>query len=273
MVRFRRPIALPMVAGYCAGTSNFRNSPGGRVDEYEQRILAALAEDPEGLRRRLSESDREQLDFLLGLYATGGDERQVLGVSRAVAAHLLRALPLLAEEEGQRRLTASALLDNPPHLLLAERYSLAGAPARREPEQGGTGTGPAVGAPDRVPGSALDPAELFREIAERLLAEPSLTAARLRDAFGVDPDDPDLIRLRAEGAEPVLPAFQFDGEGAVLPLVLEINRRLGAGRDPWGVADWWLAPNLWLRGIPAQLLGRGVDAQLRAAAAAVSWED
>lgn len=237
------------------------------MDEYEQGILAALAKDPEGLRRQLSEGDREQLDFLLGLYAQGGDERQVMGVSRAVAAHLLRALPDGAAAHSARRWsTASTPLDDSPHLLLAQRYSLSGAPVRLDLEPEGTGA-------EQGAARTSDPAQLFREIAERLLAEPSLTASRLRDAFGVEVDDPDLIRLRAQGAEPVLPAFQFDGEGVALPLVLQINRQLGAGRDPWGVADWWLAPNLWLRAVPAQLLGRGVDAQLLAAAGAVRWED
>jgi hypothetical protein len=236
------------------------------VDETEQRILAALEEDPEGIRRQLSEADREQLDFLLGLFAARGDERRVTGVSRAVAAHLLRALPGLGEEVGRRRFTASALLDDPPHLRLADRYSLIGTAAEQGWEPVLT---PGAAGPAGSPG----PAELFQAIAERLLAEPSLTAGQLRDSLGRDPDHPDLIRLRPDGGEAVLPAFQFDGQGDALPVVLEINRKLGAGRDPWGVADWWLAPNLWLRSIPAQLLRRGVDAQLLAAAGAVREED
>jgi hypothetical protein len=231
------------------------------VDESEQRALVALKEDPDGLRLRLPEADREQLDFLLGLFATGGDERRITGVARAVAAHLLRVLPSLGDDTGGRRLRGSAaLLDDPPELQLAARYSLFSTPETASRARAGSA------------GSST-PAEVFQAIAERLLAEPSVTASRLCDVFGPDADHPDLIRLRAAGREPVLPAFQFDSHGVARPLVLEINRRLGVHRDPWGVADWWLAPNMWLSAVPAQLLERGASAQLIAAAGAVREED
>lgn len=55
--------------------------------------------------------------------------------------------------------------------------------------------------------------------------------------------------------------------------MLAINAMLGAAADPWGVADWWLGPNLWLDAVPATLLGAGLDEQLLAAASVVGEDD
>ena len=52
-------------------------------------------------------------------------------------------------------------------------------------------------------------------------------------------------------------------------MVLAVNRLLDADEDPWGVADWWLGGNARLGAVPAQLLGRGHDDLLAAAARAV----
>jgi hypothetical protein len=108
---------------------------------------------------------------------------------------------------------------------------------------------------------------------DRIMEEPVLTAEELRDVFGVEPEEPELIRLRPREGVEVLPAFQFDGEGRPRPLVLTVNGLLGAAGDPWGVADWWLGPNLWLDAVPATLLGAGLDDQLLAAARAVGEDD
>jgi len=44
------------------------------------------------------------------------------------------------------------------------------------------------------------------------------------------------------------PAFQIDAaRGRVRPVVAELNQRLGARDDPWGVASWWLNPHARLR--------------------------
>lgn len=85
---------------------------------------------------------------------------------------------------------------------------------------------------------------------------------------GVDPDLPGLIRLHRPDGQVSLPAFQFTREGEPKPLVLRINQLLGADTDPWGVADWWLCPNIWLAGTPADLLGTLDDHVLVAAAVA-----
>ena len=78
----------------------------------------------------------------------------------------------------------------------------------------------------------------------------------------------DLIRLSPRDGADRTPAFQFDDTGSPLPVVVEINRLLDAHGDPWGVADWWLGANAWLRDAPAVLLGRIDDDELLLAARA-----
>jgi hypothetical protein len=100
-----------------------------------------------------------------------------------------------------------------------------------------------------------------------LVAAPALSPEEVRSP-GLESDDPYLIRLPRPGGWVQLPAFQFGSDGAPLPLVLRINRLLGADEDPWGVADWWLGRNAWLDDVPAGLLGIIEDDRLLAAAQA-----
>ncbi|MDP2183803.1 MAG: hypothetical protein Q8K99_14730 [Actinomycetota bacterium] len=53
----------------------------------------------------------------------------------------------------------------------------------------------------------------------------------------------------------MFPAFQIDADRRrVLPVVAEVNRLLGAAKDPWGVASWWFSDNARLGGArPADL--------------------
>lgn len=61
------------------------------------------------------------------------------------------------------------------------------------------------------------------------------TASRLAAAGAV-------VALPAAGHK-LFPAFQFDTERReVRPIVVEINRVIGAKDDPWGAASWWLNP-------------------------------
>ncbi|MER7015938.1 hypothetical protein ABT324_31265 [Saccharopolyspora sp. NPDC000359] len=98
---------------------------------------------------------------------------------------------------------------------------------------------------------------------DRLRAAESLDAQQL-SAAGVDPADPDLIRLPGEHDQ--WPAFQFDADGAPRELVRTVNQHLQADADPWGAADWWLGHNERLGGTPAELIGRVDDAALVEAA-------
>lgn len=100
-----------------------------------------------------------------------------------------------------------------------------------------------------------------------LLAAPALAPDAVRQ--GTAHDDYVIVLSDENDAEHI-PAFQFDPEsGAPYPVVIEINRLLSADVDPWGAADWWLGPNLWLRMEPARLLGTGADDTLLSAAEAV----
>jgi hypothetical protein len=83
-------------------------------------------------------------------------------------------------------------------------------------------------------------------VRERVLAEPALTETEARRR-GVGPGATDLIRVPRDGGF-LLPRFQFAPAAGPLPAVLAVNSVLGADRDPWGVADWWLSPDAWLAG-------------------------
>lgn len=69
------------------------------------------------------------------------------------------------------------------------------------------------------------------------------------------------------------PAFQVDaGRARVRPIVVELNVRLDAKGDPWGVASWWLLPHARLADArsPAELAMTGQeDETLRALAQAL----
>jgi hypothetical protein len=112
-----------------------------------------------------------------------------------------------------------------------------------------------TGLRDRLTGSAPD-ADL-----DRLRAADSVDAQQI-EAAGGDPADPDLIRLPSDTGPARWPAFQFDAAGAPRELVRTVNRYLRAAEDPWGAADWWLGPNDWLGGVPAELIGQVDDRAL-----------
>ncbi|MGI8310516.1 hypothetical protein [Saccharopolyspora hattusasensis] len=93
---------------------------------------------------------------------------------------------------------------------------------------------------------------------DRLRAADSLDEQQV-EAAGADPADLDLIRLPSEDGPSRWPAFQFDAAGVPRELVRTVNRYLHAAEDPWGAADWWLGPNDWLGGVPAELIGHVAD--------------
>ncbi|GAB3408124.1 hypothetical protein [Flindersiella endophytica] len=119
----------------------------------------------------------------------------------------------------------------------------------------------------RLIAEADDPNELLREVEQRLLAEPALSAEDVRSAE-VDPDQPNLIRLTRPDGTVVLPRFQFDLMVQPHPIVLAVNETLKADGDPWGVASWWLGRHSWLDAKPADLLDQDQDAKLLTAARA-----
>jgi hypothetical protein len=100
-----------------------------------------------------------------------------------------------------------------------------------------------------------------------ILDAPARSSAYLSSRGG-DPDLPGLIRIQRPDGRVSLPAFQFTRGGEPKPVVLRVNQVLGADDDPWGAADWWLCPNVWLSGTPAHLLDELADHLLVAAAVA-----
>jgi hypothetical protein len=117
-------------------------------------------------------------------------------------------------------------------------------------------------------GRSSDLDEFDREVRGRLLDLPALSADEVRRR-DVDPDDPGLIRLSHPDRGIQVPTFQFDETGSPWPVVRQVNERLDAAADPWGVTCWWVDPHAGLDATPADLLGRGRDALLLRAAAAL----
>lgn len=103
--------------------------------------------------------------------------------------------------------------------------------------------------------------EIMRGATEWLLAENAFSEAEMLER-SQNPADRDLIRLDREDGGYQWPAFQFDDTGQLLDLVRQVNRILDVRDDPWGVADWWLGSNIWLRGVPAELIGQIDDQDL-----------
>jgi len=125
-------------------------------------------------------------------------------------------------------------------------------------------------APDRLPLPRPQP-EPVRTAEEAALDVPSYSDSDIRRR-GIDPGQ-SLIRLADELGRVQYPAFQFDQTGRPIEVVVRINSLLGAYDDPWGVVDWWLAPNIWLGAAPVDLLGEPDEETLVAAANAVSRRD
>jgi len=123
-----------------------------------------------------------------------------------------------------------------------------------------------------VTGRARKDPDSDRHFEAWLLSAPHLTEHEV-SVCGVDPARSDLIRLPGPDQQQILPAFQFDDENLPRPIVTAINTLLNVDDDPWGVADWWLGKNAWLRGIPADLLGLIPDESLMRAAQAEVQEE
>ncbi|MDT3396578.1 hypothetical protein RKE29_07970, partial [Streptomyces sp. B1866] len=109
-------------------------------------------------------------------------------------------------------------------------------------------------------------------VRQRLLAAPALTRAQVPDGPGF-PAVRGLIALSDDGGGLRYPAFQFEAGGMPWPAVVAVNGLLRADADPWGAADWWLSDHAWWGGPPAGLLGHARDAELYAAARALTGQD
>lgn len=120
---------------------------------------------------------------------------------------------------------------------------------------------------------AWEPVYVADEHDQWLLDEPSvpMDAIRWDDSWARD-----IVVLRTADGKLQVPTFQFDGPqgspGSPRGIVLDVNRKLSADADPWGVADWWLGSNVWLPAPPARLLGTKDESRITTALRAVLAE-
>jgi hypothetical protein len=120
---------------------------------------------------------------------------------------------------------------------------------------------------------AFTPAELGDDVA-RQPGLIRLPANRESDPAGNNDGNPDGAKdgeQNDDGSGVRLPAFQFDPQRRPRATVLQINTRLRADIDPWGVMCWWVYPHARLAAVPTDLLD--VDEPLLTRAAAALLED
>jgi hypothetical protein len=219
-----------------------------------RHALTVLAEQWDDIRERLSPGEFDEVQALVDEFTREGDRVMSEELAEEIADLLRTRLPR----------------DHPfAAALRAREERLAPSPARRAAELAAwfSLAGPLRVRLGRPPEPTAE--EVERAAEAWLLEAPALDADQLR-AHGLDPADPDLIRLdRADGTGR-WPAFQFAADGSPLRIVLEINRILDAYDDPFGAADWWLGDNGRLGDAPVRLIGNLPDEELIAAARAVT---
>ena len=221
-----------------------------------RHALTVLAEQWEDVRDRLPPAEFDSVSELVDEFTREGDrvisEEIAEEIADLLRARLPRDHPVLAA-------------------LRAREERLAPDPARRAAELAAWFR---LAEPLRARlGDVVSPTaeEVERGATRWLLDAPALGADDLR-ANGLDPGDPDLIRLDDADGTGRWPSFQFAPDGAPLRIVQTINRILEAYDDPFGAADWWLGTNARLGDAPARLVGTLPDDELIAAARAGTGE-
>lgn len=217
-------------------------NPGNAGNPYTR--LAAAAAEWDELYPLLAPDALQQLARLLSaLRVEGGEaaERAALLAARLLGEQLPDRFP------GESRLTESRLTES-LEAPVAGHLGFSADDLAVLVLDGHRMVGPVLG-----------------EVRVRLLAAPSVGDAEVLEG-GCDPYAPGLIRLHGAGGLVRLPAFQFTPDGGPRAVVREVNELLDADHDPWGAADWWLSPNVWLDDIPERLLGTPQEQRLLAAA-------
>lgn len=219
-----------------------------------RHALVVLAEQWGDIRNRLSPAEFDEVHALVDEFTREGDRVASEELAEEIADLLRDRLP--ADHPFLAALRARE-----------ERLAPDPGPARRAAELDAW-LRLAEPLRVRISGRVVPTArEVEREAEAWLLDAPALEAEELR-TYGLDPADPDLIRLDRPNGEGRWPAFQFGPDGSPLRIVREINRILDAADDPFGAADWWLGDNGMLGGVPADLIGQRPDEELIAAARA-----
>jgi hypothetical protein len=228
--------------------------------------LQALLEQWADVSTRLDDESRAELDRLLGDLA-GPEQSQAIA---AFADFLVENLP--RDHVVRLALIGGSMYARNPVDRATVVFNLRELSAADLPAEPG-GSPPARADLLNQGGSSPPGWAALREVTDRLLRKPAYNALQLRE-LGVDPADPELIRLRRADGAFQWPMFQFR-PGAAAPeadVVRRINGLLGAHEDPIGVADWWFGGNAWLGGSPYRLLGQVPDDLLIQAALAVAAE-
>lgn len=233
---------------------------GGARAGFELLVRALVAD----LDTVLEALEPEQREELLSLLAGAGD-RPATDVLLDLQELLLYA-DLPADHPVGRALTTARFVRTStggPELTPEQSLELLRGAALPKPPPQEPRPGPGAEASSPRP-AATEPAQpsddpqslpefgSYESVIRRLTELPALTPDEVR-RVGTDPDLPELIRL-GHGATTRLPRFQFDGSGAVRPVVVEVNRILDAEHDPWAVAGWWTDLHAWLKRAPVELL-------------------
>jgi len=221
-----------------------------------RHALTVLAEQWDDIRDRLPSAEFDTVSELVDEFTREGDRVISEEIAEEIADLLRARLPkdhpfLAALRGGEERLAPD--------------------PARRAAE---LTTWLRLTEPlrARLDGGLAPTAEEVERAATRwLLDAPALSADELL-ARGLDPEDPDLIRLAGAEGTGRWPSFQFAPDGSASRVVRTINRILEAAADPAGAADWWLGENARLGDAPARLIGTLADDELIAAARAETAE-
>lgn len=226
--------------------------PGGHP---EDPLLRAVAEYWDEIQRIADENQQARLRGLIA----GTAESDPVEARAALADELMDLLP--PDHPLMRVLSRTVMYsgvgqDRQDADLADDLRRLSRQVLRAEQQ------GLAAGAQPTAPG------EFDQQVEARLLDLPFLSPDEVR-RNGADPDDSQLIRLPHPDDTVQLPAFQFTASGEPWPIVKEVNERLDAASDPWGVTCWWVDPHARLEAVPADLLGQDKDGLLRSAAAAV----
>lgn len=133
---------------------------------------------------------------------------------------------------------------------------------------------------DDVGQTVMAQARLRGEAVQTIWKEPMLEPREAAVALGAKGTNREKVRQYRQrswllglpsGRGYLYPAFQFDPQRRNLfREVREVNERLEAKRDPWGVASWWVSTHARLGGRPMEFVGTARSDNLVTVAGAVT---
>lgn len=170
-------------------------------------------------------------------------------------------MPEQSDSHGQAPASSSAGDDEAGADRTRSRPAATGPADQRGPGRDGRRvTSAAAGAPD---GAWASPAgrDAARVDADR---DHSIRRAAMQAVLAAGTLSADHLLILEGDGERLIPTWQFSAAGRVWPVVADINVRLDAVNDPWGVASWWVSPHPRLGGrAPRDLIGTAEQDDLR----------